>query len=183
MFPSAVDHVKHLRRFDEGVRTKGNRRIMMKQYPVGWEFYSHENIEFLLSRFRPQWPAITYEDLAELMIKYYETRGTGHRIIHSEQSRVQCHVRVLNELVTKELKFKLNQKIFGQRRYSRFVRKPFVPGSLKHPEATSIRDGSTLAYRGRFRDIEAKLQSAPAFNDRVGHPNRLFGQTVIMRQL
>lgn len=145
-------------------RQASNDRLTSRQFPVGWLFFSHANVERLLSVFRPKQPHVEFEHLQESMLKFHETVGLDERIHYTDRPRLSRKLGQLNQLVIEEYGRRLDGKIAGQQRYARYVKQPYVPGTYNRVgEATSIRDRSMYAFKPSQGRVEEEVRTAPPF--------------------
>jgi hypothetical protein len=165
MFMYVVDRGDTLRSFGNDARTKSDNRITSKQFPVGWLFFSTQNIEHIKSHFRQRQPGVGFGDIQATMLKYYEAMGLEENIHNSETDRIKRKVQQINERVVLAYTQLLDGLVRGQYTYSRYLRQPHRPGTYNRlGQDTNIRDRSVIANLGYYQGIEDKLKQAKPFN-------------------
>ena len=114
-------------------------RIMEHQRPVGWAFFAHSNVDFLLSQCRRVYAQIEFADISDVMHDIYMEYGADQFV---EASLVRPMVTHLNELFFQRWSENRGQAIDGSRRYMDILGNPNPVARL--PERVSKKDKTTL---------------------------------------
>lgn len=125
-FTHFIDPDTHIQRRPNLLR-QHDQWVLSNQYPVGWSFFSHKNIEFMTTKLSQVYSSIDLAFLAPFMIRVYQRLGA---LMDDDPSpdiqKVNRCVSVLNEEL--ESLVERDQRIYrlGQREANNYHKGQFM---------------------------------------------------------
>ena len=162
-FLAFVDNVD-LKGADRALVRQNDHEIFAKQFPVGWNVLSHQNIndmlEYTRKTFRKTPMSLVF--IQKALMKHYNALVKQEHIPYSDALAIQRRVQQINYAVIDELNGVLHSGEHGQKYYAGYHRQPWVAGRYqRQPVNPNIRD-KTIEQHGDIFATVSRIERTGA---------------------